>query len=181
SQAPYSLTAQIPSSIASGQNILKAVAYDDIDNSSSETVSLIISSDASETIELIDPKNGQSIEKTTDVYTLVSSLKNPQNYSNVTVFAEKLGTGIKSIVGQTINPSSPFITIDWPLTETGTWVLSVTAKTKDGSKTILTAGSLVSVKTPSTLFVPAKETQNGTSTQATIFSPQNSLDPFKQP
>ncbi len=181
SRSPYNLTTQIPSAIEKGVHTLKAVAYDDIDSSGSETVSIQILTDAfGDSIELIDPKNGQTIEKTSDVYTIVTSLKNPQNYSSLSVYADKLGSGINTLVGQIINPSSPFVTVDWKLPENGSWVLSASAHSKDGQTTILTAGIIVQIKASSGGFIQPSTppAADGTSSPAPIFNPQNSLDPF---
>lgn len=179
-KSPFYITTQIPSSITKGVHILKAVAYDDIDNNSSQTISIQLNADDSaDSIDLLDPKNGQIIEKTSDVYTIVTSIKNPQTFSSLSVFAEKLGTGIKTLVEQISNPSSSFVTVDWKLPENGTWVLSANAHSKDGSSNLTTAGIIVQLKPSSGVSIqPAVTPTDDVTPPPTIFNPQNSLDPF---
>ena len=177
SHAPYELTAPIPSVLGKGQHSLKAVAYDDIDNSGSSTVSVQLSTDAStDAIDLIDPKDGQAIDNSSVTYTVVASLKNPQSYNSLTLYAEEIGTGTKSIVGQILSPSSPFVTVDWKLPAAGEWALSASANPKDGSTTVTTAGILVRVTESS--VVASTTPSTGTDSGTQIFNPQGSLDPF---
>ena len=186
SHQPFDLTAQIPSLVGKGLHSLKAVAYDDIDNSGSDTVSVQLSTDAPvDAIDLIDPKNGQAIEKNADTYTVVTSLKDPQSYDTLTLYAEQIGTGSKNVVGQISNPSSPFVTVDWKLPDSGAWALSASAHPKDGSTNVTTAGVIIHVVASTmpviTPVTPSTNTSTGATTPATatpIFNPQGSLDPF---
>lgn len=142
-----SFITQIPSSISEGLHTIKAVAYDDIDNNGSDTKSAQFHFEKPmDTFEIIDPKNSQEIEKNTDNYTIVISIKNPVNYTSVVLYAEQNMTGIKSIIGQTSNPNSPFITSDWKIPNSGTWILSATAKSKNNSSLMITAGIRVKIK-----------------------------------
>ena len=183
---PFSITTQIPSSISKGLHSLKAVAYDDIDNSGSDTVNIQLVSDApGESIELIDPKNGQTLEKNSETYTVVTSLKNPQKYATLSLYAERMGSESKALVGQISNPTSPFVTVDWKLPEIGTWVLSAIAHTKDGQITVTTPGIIVQVKAstgqntqPVTTTIPPTDGSSPSTPTAPIFNPQNPLDPF---
>ncbi len=140
----------IPATIPKGLHSLKAVAYDDIDNSSSYTISVQTTSESStHELSLIDPKNGQQIEKSSNTFVVVASIKNPQSIASVTIYAEKMGTQSKILVGQVINPSSPFVTVDWTLPEAGTWILSASAKPKAEIESISTPGVVVEIKSSS--------------------------------
>jgi len=170
SSSPFDTTLTIPSTTPKGIHSLKAVAYDNIDNSSSDTVSIQTTTEGQENIlSLIDPKNGQVIDKTAGTYTVVASIKNPQSISTVTIFAEQIGTQAKSIIGQFSNPTSPFATVDWKIPDSGKWVLSANAKLKNAFDLVTTGGTVVEIRSSMT----------GTSSETTSnFKPQNSLDPF---
>lgn len=170
--APFDAILTIPNTISKGIHSLKAVAYDDIDNNASDVVSIQTNAETQENIiSLIDPKNGQIIEKSAGIYTFVTSLKNPQSVSSVTIFAEQVGTQTKSIIGHFTNPTSPFITIDWNLPNSGKWVLSATAQSKSVSGVFTTGGNVVEIRSSLT------STPINTSD---VFKPAHSLDPFAQ-
>ena len=181
SNSPWSLATTIPSSISRGVHTLKVVAYDDIDNSGSDTVTIQLNADAgSESLELIDPKNGQTIERQSETYTVVVSLKDPEGYRSVSLYAEDLSTGSTTLASQTLDPSSPFLTFDWSLPASGTWALSAKAISDDGSTELSTAGVLVEI-------VPASEppptettepTEGEPATEETIFIPDTDLNLF---
>lgn len=176
SSSPFRLSTTIPSTIGRGVHTLKAVAYDDIDNSGSDTVTIQLESEGSEaTFELIDPKNGQTIERTEDIYTLVLSLQDPENYSLVRVYAQPLGGGSRETVGSITSPTSPFITMDWGLPESGTWALSAEAREKDGS-TLVTAGILVEV-VPSDTPDSESELEEGEE-EGELFVPDSLIELF---
>lgn len=169
---PFDTALTIPNTIPKGIHSLKAVAYDDIDNSASDVVSIQINTETQENIvSLIDPKNGQIIEKTSGVYTVVTSLKNPQNLSSVTIFAEQIGTQTKSIIGHFTNPTSPFATTDWTLPSPGKWVLSASAQSKTIPGIFTTGGNVVEIR-GSLASTPSNTSD--------VFKPTHSLDPFTQ-
>lgn len=167
---PFDTTLEIPSTTSKGLHSLKAVAYDDIDNSASDVVSIQTTVDSQENIlSVIDPKNGQFIERTTGIYTIVTSLKNPQSISNITIFAEQIGSQNKIMIEQFTNPTSPFVTVDWKLPDSGKWVLTANAKLKTSSENITTGGTVVEIRSSAI---------SSSSDQTGVFKPQNSLDPF---
>ena len=175
SSSPYTLNTSIPSSIDRGVHTLKVVAYDDVDNSGSDTVNIEVQTDGSaSSFELIDPNNGQTIERNEDTYTVVLSLQNPTDYSRVRLYAEPLGGGTRETAGTVTNPSSPFVTIDWALPDSGTWALSAEATGKDGAEPALTAGVLVEVIPTDT----AEESGEGDEESEEIFVPEGTLDLF---
>ncbi|MBI4435478.1 transglycosylase domain-containing protein, partial [Candidatus Uhrbacteria bacterium] len=180
-RSPFSLSTTIPSSISRGVHTLKVVAYDDIDNSGSDTVTIQLNADAgSESLELIDPKNGQTIERKSETYTVVVSLKSPEEYRSVSLYAEDLSTGSTTLAGQTLNPSSPFLTFDWSLPASGTWALSARAISDDGSTELSTAGVLVEiVATSETAPTESPESAQGEpATDENIFIPETDLNLF---
>ncbi len=175
SASPYSLTTTLPSSVGRGVHTVKAIAYDDIDNAGSDTVTITVNSEGSDTsFELIDPKNGQSIEASSAPYTIVVSIDDPESYRSVSVYVESLGSGSEQLIGQTLNPSSPFLTFDWTLPESGTWALSARALSEDRSE-LSTAGTLVEIvekaeADSTTESAPEDETE--------IFVPETDLNLF---
>ncbi|MCR4314227.1 MAG: penicillin-binding transpeptidase domain-containing protein, partial [Candidatus Uhrbacteria bacterium] len=179
--SPWSLSTTIPSSISRGVHTLKTVAYDDIDNTGSDTVTIKLNTDAgSESLELIDPKNGQTIERKSESYTIVVSLKDPENYRSISVYSEDLSNGSTSLVGQMPDPSSPFLSFEWTLPASGTWALWARAVSKDDSTELSTAGVLVEiVEASSTTSDPAEEepTEEET-TEGDIFVPDTDLNLF---
>ncbi len=178
--SPWSLSTTIPSSISRGVHTLKAVAYDDIDNSGSDTVTIQLNADAgSESLELIDPKNGQTIERKSEAYTVVVSLKDPEDYRSVSLYAEDLSNGSTSLAGQTLDPESPFLTFEWSLPASGTWALSARAISDDGSTELSTAGVLVEIlpgDSTATEESVAESTEE--SGEENIFVPETDLNLF---
>jgi penicillin-binding protein 1C len=178
---PWSFSTTIPSSISRGVHTLKAVAYDDIDNSGSDTTTINLTSEAgSASLELIDPKNGQTIERNNNTYTVVVSLMHPEDYRSVSVYVEDLSSGSTSFAGQSLNPSSPFLTFEWSLPSSGTWALSARAISDDGGTTLSTAGVLVEIVEGSSSPVteePGKEPDEETA-EENIFIPETDLNLF---
>ncbi len=185
SSLPFELITTIPNNIGRGYHSIRAVAYDDVENSGSESIGVRIQDNAqSGNLTLVDPKNGQVIERNTDNYSIVVSLKDPQNYLAATVYAEPIGGGVKRLVGQMLNPSTPFLTFDWTLPEKGKWALSSTARPKNGSQTVTTAGNIIEIvpgeitkevennqSVPLDPLVPEEETED-------IFTPEEDLTLF---
>lgn len=179
SSLPFELSTNIPSMVSRGLHTLKVVGYDDIENSGSDTISIQVASDSSSnTLSIIDPKNGQAIEKASSQYTVVVSLKNPNQYSVLNVYAEKTGGGLKILIGQTLNPSSPFITIDWTLPQIGSWAISSVARPKDGSSDVSTAGIIVDVKEATTNKPVPVPDENGELPPGELFVPDIEIKLF---
>lgn len=170
---PFSLHASLPSTVGRGFHTLKAVAFDDVENSGSDTVGVHVTSDAEVGgFDLLDPKNGQTIEKTSSSFPVAVTLQDPGDYSSVTVTAKPSGAGSPQPVGTKTFPSSPFITFDWTLPADGDWILTASAvRTRDGAR-MDTAGIVVHVTTPSGTAIP-------TPLDGTPPPSQNDLNPFK--
>jgi penicillin-binding protein 1C len=178
--SPWSLSTTIPSSISRGVHTLKTIAYDDIDNTGSDTVTIELNADAgSDSLEIIDPKNGQTIERVSERYTVVVSLEDPEDYQSISVYAEDLSDGSTTLAGQTLNPSSPFLTFDWTLPASGTWALSARAISDDGATELSTAGVLVEVVEASTSNESIEEPADEESgEEENIFVPETDLNLF---
>lgn len=171
SNSSSDITFSLPSSIKKGLHSLKVVAYDDIDNNTSDSISLQTTLESSENIlTIIDPKNNQQINKNGTSYTVVTSIKNPQDVSALKLFVQKATSPNKIILGEVMNPSSSFVTLDWNIQESGIWIISAEAKVKNSTETLSTAGTVVTVN----------NTLGSEDTQSTIYNPQNSLDLFKK-
>lgn len=167
SREPFKLSAILPSSTTRGVHTLKAIAYDDIDNAGSDTVNVRLESDASDAaFEILDPKNGQTVGYTNETYIVVATIKDPEDYRSVTVYAQELGSTQDTVVGQTFDPSSPFLTFEWTLPTAGTWALSAKAISDDGDEEPATSGTLVVV------LPPEQNAEGNTS------APTDVLDPF---
>ena len=149
---PYSLHTTIPNTVSRGYHTLKAVAFDDIDNRGAGTIGIRVANEAvMGHLEVLDPKNGQTIERQQEAYSVVVTLEKPDEYRSVTLWAESPVTRTKTEIATKTNPTSPFITFSWPFSEDGDWVLSATAIPKDGSERLETAGVLVHVVPESSL------------------------------
>jgi hypothetical protein len=166
--SPYKIFASLPNSIGQGIHTIKTVAYDDVDNQSNDTVSVEVSENSpDETLSLIDPKQGQTIERVSENYTVVVSVKKPDNYSLIKVYVDPTGAEGKKLIGQQQNPSSVFLTFDWALPESGSFAIFAEGITKTGEQ-IQTAGALVTIK-------PAGDSSQ---TQSELFVPQENLELF---
>ncbi len=146
---PWRLSTTIPNTVSRGYHTLKAVAYDDVENSGSDTVGIRINSEeAASSFELIDPKGGQTIERAGSTYTVVASLENPSDYASVTLYEQGIGHGGRSAVETKSDPTSPYVTFSWTLPGDGDWALSATATPDGGGELLETAGIIVHVVTP---------------------------------
>lgn len=179
---PFLLRPTIPNSISRGSHTLKVLAYDDVENSGSATIGIQIQSDATASgVDLIDPKNGQTIERVGENFTAVVSLEDPTNISSVTLYQEQIGVGGRTIVETRHSPSSPFVTITWPIPEKGSWVLSASAQTQSGD-IIETAGVIINVTAPNAPQEPEPEdTSEETESELPILTDLNPFKPSEQP
>lgn len=179
SSKPYNLSVTVPNTIARGYHTLKVVAYDDVENSGSDTIGITIDSDPVSTrFELLDPNNGQTIEKIQDTYTVVTSLQNPSEYSSITVYAQPVGLGGVEIIETVVGPSSPFTTFTWTLPDYGSYVLSARAQPADGSTALETAGIVVRVTENDNEPTQEEPTTEEGVADEEVFVSDELLDPF---
>ncbi len=143
---PYHLHLEAPGELEIGVHTLKAVAYDDIDNSSSVSVNVTLSENASGgVVSVTDPAQDQVIKRDVDTFNIALSIEQSNEFSSVTAYAEAKGTGKRETIGTKTLPDSPFIQIPWVLPASGDWVLSATGTLKAG-ETVQTAGVMVHVQ-----------------------------------
>jgi len=145
STRPYIISTPIPSGITRGLHTLKVTAYDDVDNSGSDTSGVRLRRDGDkESVEILEPKNGQNIDATTNTFNVAVSLQNPGLYRVVTVFAEPTGGGNRSIVGNKIDPGaiSSFV---WNLPSPGEYIVTAQVQLKEGVTRIESSGVVVDV------------------------------------
>lgn len=146
---PWRLSTTIPDTVSRGYHTLKAVAYDDVGNSGADSIGIRVNSDATaSSFEIVDPKSGQTIERAGTTYTVVASLGSPGDYSSVSLYAQRIGSGSKSLIETKFDPESPYVTFTWTLPEDGDWAVSAEASPKSGENRIQTIGAIVHLTTP---------------------------------
>ena len=165
---PFNISASIPNSLDRGYHSLKAIAYDDIDNSSSSTVGIRIDeSGSASSVEITDPQNGQTIERTSETYTVVVSAPNPYRFRSVSLYTQEVGSADKTRIAAIIEPQSPFITFNWNLPQSGTWVLTVEGRDTDTGDAIYAPSILVRIPIDNRNRVQGDTTVDLTSDSAT--------------
>lgn len=169
--SPYQLRASLPATVGRGFHTLKTVAYDDVDNSGSDTVGIRIESEAEASgFDLIDPKNGQTIERAAATFPVAVNLQDPGSYHSVTVSAKRVGAADVQVVGTKSGLTSPFVTFDWTLPADGDWILTASAvRASDGAR-VDAPGVTVHVTSPA--GAPPAPTDGSP-------PPPTNLDPFK--
>ena len=166
--SPYKFNSTLPNTIGRGTHSLKSVVFDDVDNQGSNSVSIQVSEDASEdSLTLIDPKHGQTIERTSEKYTIVVSVKKPDDYSSIRIYVDPSGPEGQQLIGQQSNPNTVFSTFDWTLPQSGIFALFAEGTTKQGAQT-QTSGVLITINPPS----------SNSPTESDLFIPQNDLNLF---
>lgn len=183
SNGTSAVNATIPNTIERGTHTLRAVAYDDVDNSGVHEISIKVDSDPADTnFSFASPQNGQTIEAVEETFSVVVELEDPDEYDSVLLFVRTQGGGSWSTAGTVENPSSPFVTFDWTLPESGNYVLSARAYGSGSNPNLETPGIIVHVTEASgaaTEAEPAEgeETEEGGEEEEE--APPN-LDPFAQ-
>lgn len=164
---PFTLSLTLPNNITQGYHTLKAVAYDDVDNSASVSLGVQVLVDPSSSqVELIDPKNNQLIERVSDAYTVVAYLEDPSLYRSLSLYQKSLGQSGSDRLDTIESPTSPYQTFSWTLPEDGTWILYAVARLESG-ESIQTAGVVIRVQSPP-------------STQEEVFVEDSPLNPFEE-
>ena len=121
----------VPNEITQGTHTLKVIACDDIDNCTEQTKEIYVPNDPLPNfLEIFDPKNTQTIEKTVSIFPVAVSLPNPTLFSSVILKAEKID-GEETTVGIITNPDSPILLFSWTLPEHGEWFLTAKALSKN--------------------------------------------------
>ncbi|OGM00468.1 hypothetical protein A2501_00710 [Candidatus Uhrbacteria bacterium RIFOXYC12_FULL_57_11] len=179
----WRVSTTIPNTVSRGYHTFKAVAYDDVGNTGSDAIGIHVNSEAAASaFEMIDPRSGQTIERTDSDYTVVVTLEHPTDYASVTLHVQGVGQGAKTLVETKFDPSSPYVTFTWPLPDDGDWALSATAVPSNDGERLETAGIIVHVSTPASttepMLIPVVSETNSADAPTTDVTPLPALDPF---
>lgn len=137
SSATSGMQLTLPNWVDVGRHTLKVVAYDDVDNAGDDSVSIEVTSDAEAAVEVIDPINGQTIEKMQSTYSVVVELSDHTSISQVQLFAQGLRGDSTETIGTESSPSSPFVTFTWTLPSAGDYVLYATADGQESGQILV--------------------------------------------
>jgi len=169
--ASYEINTIIPNTIDRGYHTIKVMAYDDVGNTGSDSIGITINTEAaSSDFSIVDPVNGQTIEKTQDIYTVALSIQNPSNFNLINVYAKEI-SGSNSgrvLIGSVTSPASPFVTIPWTMPASGSWVITATAE--GVGETLQTLGIMV--------YILDNRSSSSTTIDPTN-PPENNLNPFE--
>ncbi len=186
SSRPWKLSTEIPNTVSRGYHTIKAVAYDDVGNTGADTIGVrVMSEPVAASLSIMDPKNGQTIERTSSTFTVVVSVDHPTDYASVTLYAQQIGQGSRTVVETKQDPSSPFLTYTWTLPEDGDWALSASATPSDGGDAVQTTSAVVHITSPNTSTTVVETPVTDTTTEDTVTEPVTTplptLDPFSTP
>ncbi len=118
--APYNFTGSLKS-FPNGFYTLKAIAYDDIDNSAETSVRIELQSTESYVkVQWLSPENATEFELGSSI-ALQMNIDSPETISQLTFFAEKVGTS--EIVQALIAPDNGTLEILWNPSEPGNYKL----------------------------------------------------------
>lgn len=143
--APYSLTTSLKS-FPNGFYQLKAIAYDDIDNSAETTIRIELQSTESYVkVDWQSPVNGSEFTLDGSTIPLQISIDSPDTINQLTFFAEKSGSN--EIVEALINPATGILEVLWTPKEEG--LHRIYAKVSlEGSGVFTTPSIDVMIKAP---------------------------------
>ncbi len=152
-------TITLPAWVSSGEHTLIAAVYDDVDNTSQDTVQIDVTESGSEgSFRITNPFQGQTIEKTVTTYSIAIEVPNSGDLATLKVMAQNLWTGESTLVGETASPQS-ITTIVWILPNTAQYALTASATPDNGGSTLESPPITVYVKEPaSSPSLPVDET-----------------------
>ncbi len=128
-------TINLPSWVDTGKHTLTATAYDDVDNSDAASVSIEVATEpATDSAEIIDPINGQTVGETNATYRVIVELREPNAVKQLSLFAESRADGQSQTIGSIDNPSQIFTSFSWTLPSAGEYVLSVQSEDQNGNR-----------------------------------------------
>ena len=128
-------TIDLPGWVEVGKHDFKAIAYDDVDNSASDTISITVAdgpTDAS--ADIIDPLNGQTVGSTGDTYQVIVQLRDPDSVRQLVLYVENLRGSGSGTIGIKDNPGNTFETFGWNLPAAGEYVIWAEAEGSDGNR-----------------------------------------------
>lgn len=123
----------LPSWVDQGPHTLTATAYDDVDNQSSDEITIKVTEEGEETtFRITNPFSNQSIEKTSTTYDVIVEVPDVASITYLEVIAYNLWTGTSSVIGSTSSPTA-ITTLEWVLPEEAKYLLTARASTNTGS------------------------------------------------
>jgi len=128
-------TMALPSWVDAGSHTLTATAFDDVDNSSFDEITMNVTTAPNYVaVSVTNPLNGQTIKKSQNHFTVVVELDDVTTAQSVTLTITNVKNG--SVTFQQTNAlmSSPFVTFDWILPAQGDYSLRAQLTQKDATQ-----------------------------------------------
>lgn len=121
SSAPYELNASLKS-FSNGFYFLKAIAYDDIDNSAESTVRVQLqSNEGFVDMSWQQPANRSSIERSDNPIELSLHIQSAETINQITFFAENIATKEQTLIEAVIHPTSTSLQTHWKPAKAGNY------------------------------------------------------------
>ncbi len=133
SESRHGSSISLPSWVDDGDHELSATVYDDVDNSSSDQVTITITEKGDETtFRITNPFNNQIIEKTAPSYDVIIEVPDVESISYIEIVSHNLWTGEIAVIGSTSSPSS-ITNIPWNLPDEAEYTLTARASADDST------------------------------------------------
>lgn len=128
-------TINLPSWVKAGTHTLTVTAYDDIDNSKSESVQIRVdesedNDSALNDIKITNPVHGQRIVNA-DTYTVVVTASNNNTLENLRITVRNQWTGVTTTILNTGTPTASNAAT-WTINEPGEYLISAVGRTEEG-------------------------------------------------
>lgn len=157
-------TIVLPSWVSTGDHALTAYAYDDVDNSSSDEVSIRVNEGGATLngVTITNPFNNQTIEKTADTYPVIVEASNAEDLESMTISIQSFSSGATVFFLENNAPGS-FNSFEWPLPSAGDYTILVYALTASGDRvdavpvTVSVTETPTNETDPSLILVPLPE------------------------
>lgn len=146
---PSGTRVSLPSWVGTGNKDLKVIAYDDVDNSDEDSVSVSVrEGGVSNGLSITNPFNNQEIEQSEEPYTVVVEASGSSgNLDFLTVSVQNLWTGKATIIGEDSHPGS-FNSFAWTPSEPGQYLVSASGRTDQGTVDASPVIVIVKAKAP---------------------------------
>lgn len=143
--APFSLSTSLKS-FPNGFYTLRAIAFDDIDNSKEASIKLKLQSDESYVkVRWVQPDSGSEFELNSEPIALRLDVDSPEQLNQITFFAEQGNE--QEIIEALINPGNGTFEVPWTPAETGNY--RIYTKISINNSGVLTSPSLnIAIKEP---------------------------------
>ncbi|MBU0613867.1 penicillin-binding protein [Patescibacteria group bacterium] len=154
SSSSRGVTIDLPSWVDAGQHKLSVIAFDDIDNSGTDSVQIkVTESGLGSSFSITNPFNGQEIEKIQPIYTIVVEGSSLESMDTLTVTTNNLWTG--AVFSIYSSKPSNFNAVEWTLPSEAEYIITATA----------IKGSAVIEAIPIKVFVKEPVTPSASSTE----------------